>query len=143
VSAISLFMDATAYSQPCSSSTLRTQVFKINASGASVCQRNAMSFADAQPVLRSFPHLGSKQEAQAVSQVFGKRAVVPCSVRATTISTGRGRADDAAKTNVAGRRVDRLALARRWPVAQAVVRSAEMRTALHHPAWNLTTAPAR
>jgi hypothetical protein len=39
-------------------------------------------------------------------------------------------AHDAAKANMAGRGVDRLALARRGPIAQAIVGRAEMRTAL-------------
>ena len=39
---------------------------------------------------------------------------------------GFRRTHDAAKANVAGRSVNRLTLARRWPVAQAVVGRAEM-----------------
>ena len=42
------------------------------------------------------------------------------------------RPDDAAKADVAGRGVDRLALPRRRPVAEAVVGRAEMRAALDH-----------
>src|SRR5262249_95578 len=49
---------------------------------------------------------------------------------------------DAAKADVAGRSVDRLALARRRPVAQAVVGRAEMRTALHHTASDVTAGRA-
>src|SRR6185436_15900336 len=45
----------------------------------------------------------------------------------------RGRlADHAAKAEVAGRRVDRLRHARGRPVAAAIVRRAQERTALHH-----------
>src|SRR4029077_16218581 len=40
--------------------------------------------------------------------------------------------EDAAKADVAGRGVDRLALARCRPVAQAVVGRAQVRTAFHH-----------
>src|SRR5207248_9213145 len=43
-------------------------------------------------------------------------------------------ADEAAKTNVTGRGIDRLALARRRPVAQAIIGRAEVRAAFHHPA---------
>src|SRR4051812_18454374 len=42
------------------------------------------------------------------------------------------RADHAAEADVAGRGVDRLALARRRPVAEAVVGRAQMRAALDH-----------
>src|SRR5450432_3044479 len=45
-------------------------------------------------------------------------------------------ADDAAKPQVAGRGVDRLALAGGGPVAQAVARRAQMRAALDDPARN-------
>src|SRR5262245_42491875 len=53
------------------------------------------------------------------------------------------RPHDAAKTNVASRRVDRLGLARRRPVAQAVVGRAEVRAAFHHPASGASPALAR
>src|SRR4029450_13246131 len=43
------------------------------------------------------------------------------------------RSDDAAKADVAGRGVDRLGLARGGAIAQAVVRSAQVRAALDHP----------
>ena len=51
-----------------------------------------------------------------------------------TCNLKRSGADDAAEADVARRRVDGLRLARRRPVAQAVVGSAEMRAALDHAA---------
>src|SRR5262245_23913698 len=45
------------------------------------------------------------------------------------------RADDAAEADMARGRIDRLALPGGRPVAQAVVRRAEMRAALDHLAW--------
>src|SRR5215831_7346344 len=50
---------------------------------------------------------------------------------------------DAAKTNVASRSVDRLTLARRRPVAQAVVGRAQVRAAFHHPASGVSAGLAR
>src|SRR5438477_9756683 len=41
---------------------------------------------------------------------------------------------DAAKTDVTRRSIDRFALARGGPVAQAVVGRAQMRASFHHPA---------
>src|SRR5262249_33667808 len=50
---------------------------------------------------------------------------------------------DAAKTNVAGRRVNRLTLPRCRPIAQAVIGRAEMGTAFHHPASDTIAGLAR
>ena len=50
------------------------------------------------------------------------------------VSHSPPRPHDAAEADVAGRRVDRLELARGRPVAQAVVRRAQVRAALDHPA---------
>src|SRR5262249_55115358 len=50
---------------------------------------------------------------------------------------------DAAKTNVASRSIDRLRLARRRPVAQAIVGRAQVRAAFHHPASGVSAALAR
>src|SRR5262249_26775305 len=49
----------------------------------------------------------------------------------------------AAKTDVAGGRIDRLALPRRGPVAQAVVGRAEVGTALYHAASDMRARLAR
>src|SRR3954451_20534272 len=50
-----------------------------------------------------------------------------------------GAPQDAAEANVAGRGVDRLALSGRRPVTQTIVRGAQMRPALGHPARDPTS----
>src|SRR5690242_14527050 len=52
-------------------------------------------------------------------------------------SLGRSGTDDAAKADVARRRVDRLRGARRWSVAAAIVLRTEERSALQHLARNV------
>src|SRR5262245_37657788 len=70
-----------------------------------------------------------------------RRAFAPVIPNPAAKSHGERKSErphDAAKANVASRRVDRLGLARRWPVAQAVVGRAQVRAAFHHPAGGVS-----
>src|SRR5262245_18712318 len=75
-----------------------------------------------------------------------RRAFAPVIPNPAAKSHGERKSErphDAAKANVASRRVDRLGLARRWPVAQAVVGRAQVRAAFHHPASGVSAGRAR
>src|SRR5258707_1655528 len=58
-------------------------------------------------------------------------------------NTTSGRPHDAAKTSVAVRSIDRFRLARRRPVAQAVVGCAQVRAPFHQPAGGVSARLAR
>src|SRR5262245_15947403 len=75
-----------------------------------------------------------------------RRAFAPVIPNPAAKSHGERKSErphDAAKANVASRRVNRLGLARRRPVAQAVVGRAQVRATFHHPASGVSPALAR
>src|SRR5450432_3770573 len=73
------------------------------------------------------------------SQCRAGRAVLTAD--RTVLTAGRAATDDATKAKVAGSAVDRFALSRRWPVAQAVIRRAQMRAALDDLARKVRSWP--